>query len=181
MPIQLKSKTRIESAALPGIAFTVRRLAHIRRAEMDLTTVKEQAEMAALVREYHGIMETEPRKLLTPEARAARLTELAPDQVLRIGVIDRTVDLITQRYIKPASIRAGLVSIEGVTDEDGSPIATAEKLLASATPELNALINEIYEACEAASGLDAEETKNSQSPTTGDEPATAKTPDTATA
>ncbi|MCU1326885.1 MAG: hypothetical protein JWN34_2255 [Bryobacterales bacterium] len=173
MPIQLKSKKRIESAALPGVAFTVRRLAQIRRAEMELSTIGPRSEIAKLVREYKSIMGDDgTRDLTTQEGRTVRLGELSSDEVIKIAGIDQRVALIIDQSLKPASIRTALVSIEELTDEDGKPVDTADKLLAAATPELDGLMEEIYRACEAAGGLDAEETKNLPSPITGTEPAT---------
>jgi len=172
MPIQLTSKKRIESAALPGVAFTVRRLAHIRRAARDLATLDAENRRVPLVREWRQIMDAEGRDLSTEALIAVRAAELTVEARERLSQITRESNVILNMHIKPAAIRAGLVSVEGITGEDGKPVDDAEKLLANATPLLDGLIEEIYKACEEAGGLDAEEIKNLPLLTTGIEPGT---------
>jgi hypothetical protein len=171
MPIQLKSKTRVESVALPGAAFTVRRMSHLRLAGIDIATLDAQKRLTRITREWMLIM-GDSAKLATRELIAERLGKLTPDELDRIGDIDREHAAITAHEIWPARIKAGIISIEGIIGEDGAALDTPDKLLAAATPELNGLIEEMFQACEKASGLDAEETKNLPLPTTGTEPAT---------
>ena len=175
MGIQIKSKKVVQSVALPGVSFVVRRMSQIRRAARDLETIEASVRISSLLREWREIMDGDKpaRDLSTADLIVARSQELAPDQRSRIASIDRECSLLMDRFIRPASIRAALVSIDGISDDEGALVVDAEALLAIATPELDGLIAEIYEACEAASGLDAEETKNLPLPTTTDEPATA--------
>lgn len=118
----------------------------------------------------------EGKEFDTKAAVIARQLELPQDQREEITALNVESELLRRRDIHPAAIRAALVSVEGVTDDDGQPVDTAEKLLGQATPELDGLLAEIYQACESASGLDAEETKNLPSPTTTDEQATGDKP-----
>ena len=80
MPIQLKTKKRIESAALPGVAFTVRRLSHMRRASRDLDTMPAQVRIARLIREWREIMDADRSDLSDPLKIAAKMDELEREQ-----------------------------------------------------------------------------------------------------
>lgn len=171
MPIQLKSKIRIESAALPGAAFTVRRMSHLRLAGVDIATLDAQKRLTRITREWMLIM-GDTAKLGTRDLIAERLANLTLDELDRVGDIDREHSAIMAHEVWPARIKAGVISIEGIIGEDGAALDTPDKLLAAATPELNGFIEEMFQACERASGLDAEEIKNLQLPTTGTEPAT---------
>jgi len=79
---------------------------------------------------------------------------------LQLAAVDYEFSLVLSSYLLPASIRAGLVSIEGL-EIDGKP-ATPELLTTCATPELDDLVREIYAECEIASGLTSTQRKNSQ-------------------
>lgn len=139
------SKETIESATYPGVKFTVRILNDIQRARRDA-------------------------KLLDVRARINELQDrwaVAKDKgdgAIELLKINDEAALLSQSQLKPAYIRAGLVSVEGI-EIDGVP-ATVETLIESGPVEL---VNEIYDACVKASGLGAEETKNSQSPGTSPE------------
>ena len=160
MPIQLKGKVRIESATLPGVAFTVRRLAVMRRAERDMQTLQASARLEQIRREWREVMG--PGDFSTAELINGRMAEMSPAEFQKVDALNREGILLGDLHLKPASIRTGLVSIEGITNEDGVPIETAEQLLQCATPELDELLEEVYRACEAGGGLDTLERKNSQ-------------------
>jgi hypothetical protein len=84
---------------------------------------------------------------------------------LPLMAVQYEVGLLLDRDIKPACIREALVSIAGLETEDG-PITDAEQLLAAATPDMDGLMEEIFDACNEGSGMSGEEEKNSGSLTT---------------
>lgn len=152
--VSIKSKHEHVSTSVPGVTFTVRTLNRIRRSRRDLPILATRQRLSEILREYKPL-----RKLLT-EAPA----EFTDDQRRQIDALDAEFTWLRDSEIKPADIRAGLVSIDGL-EIDGAP-ATVETLLNATGPEYDALLEEIHEACEAASGLSPAETKNSQSDTT---------------
>jgi hypothetical protein len=117
---------------------------------------------------------------IADDARATKEAELAqakealrvtgasvadtPENEKRRRIVDFKAGLIRSQYMVPAYVRAGLVSITGL-EIDGKP-ATADSLLESTGADYDALIEEIYAACEQASGLTGDQRKNSESPTT---------------
>jgi hypothetical protein len=156
--LSIQSKTTAESAVCPGVKFTVRRLNKIQRSARDLPVMEPRMRYTEISERY---FELKGLKEPTPETeREARM-------------IDYEAGLIINEHLKPASIRAALVSIEGL-EIDGKP-ATADSLLADGSPDTDGLIDEIYAACEIASGLSGTQQKNLQSPSTSVEPADGET------
>jgi hypothetical protein len=147
--ISLKSKTTIESKAVPGVSYVVRTLNKIQRARRDLPVMATRQHLSALIREYGPLCDNPAR---TP-AQSGRLEQL-----------DAEFAWLQDQEIYPSVIRAGLVSIAGL-EIDGQP-ATADSLIESSGADYDALIEEIYEACVAAAGLTPTEIKNSPSATT---------------
>lgn len=158
--ISLKSKSTLESKSTPGVSFTVRTLNKIQRAKRDLLIIETRQQMSALVREYGPLAELE-----TP----------TPEQAKRKALIDVEYTWLEDRDLKPALLRAGIVSVEGM-EIDGKAV-TVDALIESAGADYDALIDEMYTACEAASGLSATETKNSSSDTTSTEQVVPASPD----
>jgi hypothetical protein len=155
MPISIKSKTTIESKAIPGVTFVVRTLNKIQRAKRDLPVMATRQHLAGLIREYSPINEIPAE-------------ERTPEQAARLGLIEAEYEWLLDQEIYPAVIHAGLVSVDGI-EVDGKP-ATADLLIESAGADYDELIEEIYAACNRAAGLTPAETKNSQSATTSTAP-----------
>lgn len=152
---------RHESAALPGVAFTVRRLNYIARCERDLSLLEDRARMSGLLTRMREVCDgddvTKPRTGSENEHRR----------------LDAEYAILHQTRIVPAYIRAGLVSVDGLT-VDGSDADTAA-VLASAP---DALLDEIFGACVAASDLSEAQRKNWQSPGSSDAPEAGQTSST---
>lgn len=151
--LSIQSKTTIESESCPGVTFTVRRLNKIQRSVRDLPVMEPRMRYTEISERY---FELKGRKEQTPET--LRETKM----------LDYEAGLVINEHLKPASIRAALVSIEGL-EIDGKP-ATVDSLLADGSPDTDALIDEIYQACEIAAGLTGTQQKNSPSPSTSVEP-----------
>jgi len=132
-----------ESDAVEGVRFTVRVLNVIQRARRDAEIADQRLEFTRLLEEYRALGDEERN---SPAGRR----------------LDYLSGLIADQYLKPASIRAGLVSIEGLS-VDGEPVTDADGLIERGP---DALIEEVWLACEAASGLSEEQRKNSSSPGT---------------
>jgi hypothetical protein len=148
--MHLAPRTTHESKSIPGCTFVTRRLNSIQRAKRDAGIAEHRreytrltTELSALVRRYIGDG--------TPEERQAKLSALEPAKTLEMNALDDGARLVLDEHIRPAVIRAALVSIEGA---DG---ITLESLFDEAPDEL---IEEIDAACNAASGLTAEQQKN---------------------
>lgn len=162
--ISIQSKISHDSTVKPGVKFNVRVLNKIRRAKRDLPIIEARAKCSALAAEYAPI-----GKLIERKALEGGLSEIVndgrtPEQKDRCFAIDAEYTWLDNGVVKPAIIRAGLVSIDGL-EIDGA-CATAETLIENAGPDFDDFIEEVFLACEAASGLTPIEIKNSGSDTT---------------
>ncbi len=159
--MNLSPQQKHESAALPGVSFTVRRLNYIARCERDLALLEDRARMAALIGRMQALCDgddfTKPRAGAEQEHRR----------------LDAEYAMLHQTRIIPAYIRAGLVSVDGLT-VDGAAADTAAVL--AAAPD--ALLDEIFAACVAASDLSESQRKNWQSPGSSDAPEAGQTSST---
>lgn len=151
--LNFDTKITHQSEAFPGVAFIVRRLNQIQRAKRDLSIVEHRRAFSDLHARFQKLVEEVKALRDAGSADAATATEkTALDIDLEAG---RLLDI----HIKPAVIRSGLLSISGLS-LDGQ-----EATIAAITDHApDALIDEIYVACELASGLTADQQKNSQSP-----------------
>jgi len=142
------------SEAVPGVTFVVRRLNYLARCERDLGILEDRSRLSEIARsmEMHceGGDATKP-PLAGHEAEHRKL--------------DAEYSLVYQSRIVPAYLRAGLVSLTGV-DVDGAPADAAA--FAGWAPD--ALLDEMFGACVAASDLAENERKNSSSPGTSGAP-----------
>ena len=145
----------VRSESLADVSFTVRRLSVIERSRVDLQILEQQMRAAELQEEVLAIQAEYPlpsngdKRDIPPEVRTRELK------------LDFELGCLISGYLKPAYIRAGLVSIEGL--QHGGRPATAETLLASG-PDL--LINEVWLALNQHARLTGEQEKNSSSPST---------------
>jgi hypothetical protein len=149
--MQIESKKTIESTTAPGVTFTVRRLNRIQRAKRDLGCMDARLRFTAAIERYRDLEKVK---------EGAR----TPEQETEMRALDYEAGLIVNEHLKPASISAALTAITGL-EIDGKP-ATVAAIIENGGPEVDELLDEIYTACEAASGLSGAETKNSQSPST---------------
>lgn len=164
--MQITSRKTIESTAVPGVTFTVRRLNKTQRAKRDGPVMAERLRFSAALRE---------REAIKPIGDPDRI--LSADLQKEYETVNYEASLLYEEHLMPASVRAALVSIAGL-EIDGAAITSASMLLESGTPETDALLDEIYEACESASTLSDEERKNLKSLTTSGEPVGDKISDT---
>jgi len=144
--MELKPRVTHESTAVPGVRYTVRTLNQIQRAKRDLEVFPHRAKIAELMAEMGRIPENDEN--FTKRAR-----------------LDMEIGLLINQHMKPAYLRAGLVSIEGVTI-DGREASVADVIDYGD----DALVDEIYAACAVASGITVEQQKNLQSPGTSENP-----------
>ena len=142
-----------ESAALPGVKFTVRRLNYIARCERDLRLLDDRARLTGLMARLRELGE------------GGEIGQPRPGAEQEYHKLDAEYAIIHQTRIIPAYIRAGLLSVEGFTVEGAA--ADTETILQSAP---DALLDEIFAACYAASDLSEAQRKNWQSPGSSDAP-----------
>lgn len=152
-----------ESQALPGVSFTVRRLNVIERAKRD-------AKMLPARSRYSDILDRMRTLSVDPDADDYKS---APGKENQFNAAWSELIHVENGEIRPAYIRAGLVSVDGLTIDGAAP--TVEAFLAGAP---DPLIIEVFAACRAASDLQEELRKNSESPTTSDAAADGQASDT---
>lgn len=167
--VSIQSKVTHGSKVMPGVTFVVRTLNKIQRARRDFPIADHVYEYQEAFGEALRLLPDGFLKISTdtPEgikARIAALAAMEPATARARSMADYRAELIENEHLKPAYIRAGLVSITGA-EIDGIPV-TPDTLLESSA-DFDALIDEIYDACREASGLTAAQVKNSESPTTG--------------
>jgi hypothetical protein len=153
--MQISSKRVIESKVLPGVKFTVRRLAEYQVASRDMQTAKERVRMKEIAREWQA---------QTPKDGAPDTDDM---QSARFVLDDEFSNLLAS-VIKPASIRAALISIEGLAVDD-VPVTNAKEFIAALCPPLQPLADEVYVACEQAATMTEDERKNFLPPSTSSE------------
>lgn len=198
--ISLQSKQTIPSKVAPGVSFTVRTLNKIQRAKRDFPIADAVVRFHNTCDEWRSLLPAKWQELQESrvkvaglavdleaiaagsDAAVAKQSELEeaskalaavngaivdpPENIKRRAALDYIAGLIKDEHLKPATIRAGLVSIEGLTIDGKS--ATPEALIGAG--DFDELIDEIYAACEAVSGLNDEARKNLESPTTSTGP-----------
>ena len=158
--LSLNSTISRESKAHPGVRFTVRRLNHLQRAKRTFGVLQHASRIQELLVEYRQVLEAAGiRARPFEEEQAETERRQAANNLPRAAALDSEIGQLLDAHIKPAAIQAGLLSIDGF-HVDGKA-ATPEQVLEFAPPDL---LEEIFLACETASGLNGEEQKNSQSP-----------------
>lgn len=154
--MNLIGKQRIPSKVNESVHFTIRALNTIQRAKRDLSLLTEKAKMRDLITKRNEILE----KIYGPETDEAKRAELyknaPPEAVAENNRMYEEAETIGGTTIIPATIRAGLVKVEGLTI-DGVPIVDAEAFIDNAP---DALIDEAYKLCSEASALDSDARKN---------------------
>jgi len=137
--MNLETKVTHESKALPGVTFIIRRMNQIQRARRDAKIIDARVRISELTDQLKGI----------PEDGTAT-------EKLQRAKLDAQIGIEIVTAIKPAYVRAGLVSVDGLTI-DSQPVKP-EDLIESGQDDL---LDEVYEACVGASGLSADQSKNS--------------------
>ncbi len=170
--MQLTTTITHESAALAGVRFTVRRLNYIARCERDLGILSNRSRLGGIMREME--MLCDGGAIVRDDD--GKVTNIRTGKESTFRVLENEWAMLHQTQIVPAYIRAGLVSIEGL-EVDGKP-ATVESVLAAAP---DALLDEIFAACHAASDLSDEQRKNWQPPGSSDVPEAGQTTPTTAA
>lgn len=178
--MNFKAKQTFDSKTCEGVRFTVRMLNVIQRAKRDMEIAEERIQFGALVQHVRAASESDALqkesaaliKHLSDKlgekhddtTEAARI--LTAYQQISEPAESRSADyragLILDMTMKPAAIQAGLVSIEGLHDDE-AVIKTAEDLIDRGPSEL---IHEIWLRCEELAGMSPGDQKNSLSPGT---------------
>lgn len=156
--MDLKKTHTHESKAVAGVTFTIRTLNQFQRAQRDIGIAKERLEYS---RKYKEMDEARNRyaptlKELTDEtARRELIAALPHNQQMELASMNQELEMMRSLHLVSSSIKAGLVSVAGLT-VDGSTVSKDNFMdLAN-----DALIDEVYAACEEASGLNEEQQKN---------------------
>ena len=160
------STLQIESKAVPGVAFVIRKMTAARREALDerMAEALEEArplreQMQPLVKEYHAAVETAKTtgaEFTFPEERLKEMVELGH----KINRIDAT-------RLTPMRVAYGLVRIIGLSyqdDEETAALAPTLALLRDRGPDV--LYFEIARAVRRELGLEPDEVENLESPST---------------
>lgn len=149
------SITTVLSKKYPGVAFQIRTLNMIQRAIRDAGIADHRLEYSRLSAERGALNDSLLGKEGTVEEREKRFDALPQADRLKIIDLNNQAELIHQRFIAPATIKAAFAGITGL-EIDGD-VPDAEKLIRDAPDEL---LQEIYDACLDGSGLTDGEAKN---------------------
>ena len=150
---QVETQFTQDSKACPGVRFTLRVLNQYQRAIRDAKIVDARTRISELAAAYSSL--PDPDAEGAPEgAEAARLR-------IERNTVDHRMGLIITTELKPAYIRASLISVEGLRlNPEPSVIVVGDPwggLIANAPDEL---LDEIYAAAVQNSGLSGEQEKN---------------------
>ena len=149
-----------ESEVLPGVRYKLRRMTEREATEIRLSLAEAVAELqqveeeGAKLRKENPCLEDEGADLDAIEKLSVE------DRVLANNLVNRTWSAMAQ-HIMPAWIRAGLMEIENL-EFDGVP-ADIETFLTEVEDDA---VVEVHNELERLCGLDAEERKNFESPST---------------
>lgn len=157
MSAELKSKCRFESKAAPGAVFVIRTLNSIQRARRDASIAEQRLEFTRVSAELAALRKALIGNDGTVEDNRAKYDALSIDDKMKLDFLAAKQNSLYEEYVVPANLKAGIVKIEGLK-LDGQVVETVEQLYEAP----DALINELYEQCQAAAGLSEEEQKNSQ-------------------
>jgi hypothetical protein len=168
--LNFQTQIPIDSKAVPGVKFVVRRLSVVERSTVDLSIIDAQVRAAELQDELKAIEAEYP----TPKPKSVKEGEdpepllkrdIPPDVLKRETRLDFELGCIVSAHLKPAYIRAALVSLDGA--QYAGRQATADMLLANG-PDV--LIDEVWLAANQHAKLSVEQQKNSPSPSTSAAP-----------
>jgi hypothetical protein len=154
--MNLNAKAFVVSTAQPEVSYTVRRLNMIQRSKRDALVAEQRLEYTKLTMEVRALTEQLIGTEGTPEERAATISQLPTDQRAKLMDIQHHMELLLNEHLIPASIRAGLIAVQGLTTDDGKAI-TVEQFMESAPDDL---IEEAFRACEAHASLSEDQQKN---------------------
>ena len=182
-----------DSALMPGVKFTVRRMGYGRRIDVEMETVKIRQRLREIEAERPPLTPEEEDLINQLRIAQRKVAAVTPDQVAAVIAFD--VEPITRKLREltrpedrqkrasldeewrcveqtahPAWLRSGFVSIEG----GGFDNWTVEEFLLDAPPELT---SEIYTAITEQSLLTENESKNLLSPGTSGTPVAGQTSD----
>jgi hypothetical protein len=167
--LTIEPQTTIQSTAVPGVTYTVRNLNRIQRASREFSLMEARYRIGEIYSEFRALadeLKMDPENVSILEIRLN--SSATPPQKKRAALLEAELQILLNRDIKPATIHAGLISIEGV--QLGDKPADTESIL-SGDPKADALLDEIFAACEDSAGLLEKQRKNSASPAISSEPA----------
>lgn len=157
--MNLKSKITHQSKSAPDVSFTVRCLNVMQRARRDAAIADRKIRYSQLLADQRALLKAAIPGFYEeedPNKRADLLKTLAPDKANELAEIQFKAALLLDEHIRPAIVKAGLLSIDGLV-LDGQAVTAPEAFLECAPDEL---LDEVYEACESASSLTDAERKN---------------------
>lgn len=166
-----------------GVSFTIRKFSHGSRTKLRmelaeaLHKIREITERIQLEVERNGLEKPEDDPQLelpgvrvlpdefTEAPKAKEVRQFTPEQLRIIDKLQdysRDIDVVNADQVDPVYLRHSLVSVDGITDENGNPF-TAETLYSSGPEDL---CQEIVNAIKVLAGVSREEKANLELPTT---------------
>lgn len=162
-----------DSAAAPGVKFTVYRMSERIRRELRVQLAGAFAEIREIEADRQDLVE-EAAARLRKDWTEVLVTELTRQERRRLTELVEREALVRDTKINPAYLQAGLASIDGLLI-DGAPGTTAEDLARVPGGEL---YREVMQAVLTAAGLAEAKRPNSGSPSTSGAVEGGKTDDT---
>jgi hypothetical protein len=158
--LSLKTKETIELKSAPGVTVTARVLSKAAVMRRDLGTVDARRRLSLAQLKSQAMLPV--KSATTDEEKAARAKEWAekiaafsPDERMTYFLLDEDIAAITKLELRPAAIRAGIVSITGI-EIDGAA-ATIDQVTEHASEEV---LDELHAICEDRAGLPEDIAKN---------------------
>jgi hypothetical protein len=169
--MDLESKKTFDSVSTPGVKFTLRRLNQRQRAMRDLKIADEKLEYDKALGPF----------LKLEEEWKGRESERSPEVLAEVASLNYRMGLILNAHIKPATIRAALISI-GKVGESGKlePLTVDGKPYTPDTfvelCDKDELMDEIWIEAETLAGLKVRQAENFSSPSPSQEAAAGGNP-----
>ncbi len=151
----LSSTFTVDSKLYPGAVYKIRTLNTIQRAKRDAAIASHRLEYTRLNAERQTIYKHLAGDTGTDEEKLERVNAHPVEKRLPILDFDQKAQCILDEHIVPATIRAALISVDGIEIDGAKP--TVETLLENAP---DGMLTEIYAACVNGSGLTEGEAKN---------------------
>lgn len=169
-----KSTCTLDSETMPGVRVICKRFTHERRAALELELIEYRDQLREKMLAYaenienKGLLDNDGNFVLDEDGKpkdAGDSDFIRAQKATRRRAFDQWASGGIEVHIKPATIRAYVTRVEGLSVDDVPVITGAD--LAERAPDV--LCDEVYLFIHTHGGLSDEERKNSPSPSTSPE------------
>jgi hypothetical protein len=155
----LKTINTEESKLYPGVKYKIRTLNQLRRARRDAAIAAERLEYTRVTAERAHQFKVLVGDDGTPEELNAKANSLPVEKRVALWDMDQKAEAIRIQVLMPSTIRAALISVEGLEklELEGVDPADVDSIIENAP---DTLLDELYVFCLQASQLTPDEVKN---------------------